>query len=100
MARRRPCAGGFAVGLPTAQVLNSSEAKSSLRKNLMSGLLVLPAVVKGPRSAECELPQLGSAGNTRRGRPGAITPRPAPAYRRGSIALQHSLLGTGNGSAG
>lgn len=56
--------GGFTVGLPTAQVLNASEPKSALRKNLMSGLIIVPATVEGPGSVVCELPELGSAGNT------------------------------------
>ena len=55
---------GFAVGMPTAQVLNASESKSALRKNLMSGLIIVPATVEGPGSVACELPELGSAGNT------------------------------------
>lgn len=57
---------GFAIGLPTHQPINSSdpEAGPPLRKNLMEGLLIVPASVTGPRMATCELPKFGTVGNT------------------------------------
>ena len=59
--------GGFAIGLPTAQPINSSHNDAGkgwvLRKNLMNGLLILPATVKD-NQLQCEVPQFGSAGNT------------------------------------
>ena len=61
-------AGGYAIGLPTAQPLNASGMPVGggvLRKNLMGGLLILPATVNATTgSASCELPPLSSAGNT------------------------------------
>jgi hypothetical protein len=57
---------GFAIGLPTHQAINSSdpEAGPPLRKNLMEGLLIVPASVTGPRVATCEVPKFGTVGNT------------------------------------
>ena len=61
-------AGGFALGMPTRQPINSSHNDASkgwvVRKNLMSGLLIIPAKVKSTGAVECELPTFGSAGNT------------------------------------
>ena len=57
---------GFAIGMPTHQAIDSSdpEAAPPLRKNLMAGLLIVPAVVRGPRAVTCELPKFGTVGNT------------------------------------
>ena len=60
--------GGFSVGLPTAQPMNDTTGLpvggGKLRKNLMNGLLVVPATVLGPDEVQCTVPPLGSAGNT------------------------------------
>ena len=60
--------GGFSVGLPTAQPMNDTTGLpvggGKLRKNLMNGLLIVPATVLGPDEVACTVPPLGSAGNT------------------------------------
>jgi hypothetical protein len=57
---------GFAIGMPTHQPINDSdpEAGPPVRKNLMAGLLIVPASVVGPRELTCELPRFGTVGNT------------------------------------
>ncbi len=60
-------AGGYTIGLPTAQPLDQSGSPAGggvLRKNLMNGLLVLPASTIDGSRINCTVPSFGSAGNT------------------------------------
>ena len=60
--------GGYSLGMPTSQPIDPNTGKDphggSLQKSLMSGLLVLPANRLTQDTARCELPTLGTAGNT------------------------------------
>jgi hypothetical protein len=58
---------GFAIGLPTHQPINATSSDGVIlpvRKNLMQGLLIVPAKVKSAKEATCELPSFGTVGNT------------------------------------